>query len=45
MDIYDIVDDPEKQLEVFSGIIKRMNASNDHDETLITIIFSRSGII
>ncbi|ANN62600.1 GAF domain-containing SpoIIE family protein phosphatase [Brachyspira hyodysenteriae] len=38
MDIYDIVDDPEKQLEVFSGIIKRMNASNDHDETLITII-------
>ncbi|ASJ22599.1 serine/threonine protein phosphatase [Brachyspira hampsonii] len=38
MDIYDIVDDPEKQLEVFSGIIKRMNSSNDHDETLITII-------
>ena len=38
MDIYDIVDNPEKQLEVFSGIIKRMNASNDHDETLVTII-------
>ncbi|WP_300370731.1 SpoIIE family protein phosphatase [Brachyspira sp.] len=38
MDIYDIVDDPEKQLEVFSDIIKRMNASNDYDETLITII-------
>ncbi|WP_300755481.1 SpoIIE family protein phosphatase [uncultured Brachyspira sp.] len=38
MDIYDIVDNPEKQLEVFSGIIKRMNASSDHDETLVTII-------
>ena len=38
MDIYDIVDNPEKQLEVFSGIIKRMNASNDHDETLVTIV-------
>ena len=38
MDIYDIVDNPEKQLEVFSSIIKRMNASNDHDETLVAIV-------
>ena len=38
MDIYDIVDNPEKQLEIFSSIIKRMNASNDHDETLVAIV-------
>ena len=45
MDIYDIIDNPEKQLEMFSGIIKRMNSSSDYNEILVNIISEIKSII
>lgn len=38
MDIYEIVNEPEKQLEIFSDIIKKMNNIGDYEETLVNII-------
>lgn len=38
MDIYDLVNEPEKQLEVFSDIIKKMNNIGDYEETLVNIL-------
>lgn len=38
MDIYDLVNEPEKQLEIFSDIIKKMNNIGDYEETLVNIL-------
>jgi serine phosphatase RsbU (regulator of sigma subunit) len=38
VDIYEIVNEPEKQLEIFSDIIKKMNNIGDYEETLVNII-------
>lgn len=38
MDIYEIVNEPEKQLEIFSYIIKKMNNIGDYEETLVNIL-------
>lgn len=38
MDIQDVIDSPENQLNLFSSILKRINASSDHDEILVNII-------
>lgn len=38
MDIQDIIDSPENQLSLFASILKRINASSDHDEILVNII-------
>lgn len=38
MDIYDLVNEPEKQLEAISDIIKKMNNIGDYEETLVNII-------
>ena len=38
MNINEIMDNPEKQIEVFSNIIKKMNSSTDYEESLITLI-------
>ena len=38
MDIYEIVNEPEKQHEIFSDIIKKMNNIGDYEETLVNII-------
>ena len=38
MDIYDLINEPEKQLEVFSDIIKKMNNIGDYEETLVNIL-------
>ena len=38
MDIYDLVNEPKKQLEIFSDIIKKMNNIGDYEETLVNIL-------
>ena len=38
MDIYDIIDDPSKQIELFNSILKKMNSSSDYEEVLVNII-------
>ena len=38
MDIHDLINEPEKRLEVFSDIIKKMNNIGDYEETLVNIL-------
>ena len=38
MDIYDIIDDPSKQIDLFNNILKKMNSSSDYEEVLVNII-------